>query len=151
DQVSVELIQFKPGYDPRTDRNFDVNNPSTYQSQVLAQIYLLRNRMDDMGMPNMLALGPPPGGTSGANLGTTASGINLGTVFEDEAARSIVDMIDMAAAPFTGHFQPDPTSADSTHKSMLVTWKGKTVSDLSGVWMLRVGDYQHESNPPTQF
>src|SRR5262249_42532990 len=48
-------------------------------------------------------------GVTGANLGTTASGIRLGTVFDQEVPRGVVGS--GATAPFTGHFRPEVSLA----------------------------------------
>src|SRR6185503_6206626 len=86
-------------------------------------------------------------GVTGANLGTTASGIRLGTVFDDQATRRIVDInanngARGAAAPFTGHFRPELGSLDGAYG-------GATVSQVNGTWTLRITD-NRSSNGPTQ-
>ncbi|MEO6811427.1 MAG: Ig-like domain-containing protein [Isosphaeraceae bacterium] len=72
---------------------------------------------------------------AGANMGTTASGFRLGTVFDSAAARNIADFNGTtrgAAAPFTGHFRPQGGNLGSFNTN--------DGSSLNGPWILRIND-----------
>ena len=82
-------------------------------------------------------------GISGANLGTTASGIRLGTIFDDQAFQAITDRV--VAAPFTGHYRPEAGGS-------LTAYNGSPLSALNGTWTLRITDFRSQgANPPPQF
>src|SRR5690606_15000781 len=73
----------------------------------------------------------------GANLGVL-NGIAVGTTFDEEATRSIVDFTTAppargAGAPFIGHFRP---------QGDLSVFNGLDADDLSGTWTLRVTDFR---------
>ena len=77
-------------------------------------------------------------GITGANMGTTASGIRLGTVFDDQATRLITDTT--AAAPYTSYFRPEGDGSTTTSGNEIDTrlWRrdpderGRTGSTASG-------------------
>jgi subtilisin-like proprotein convertase family protein len=80
---------------------------------------------------------------AGANLGTTASGVRLGTVFDDQAARNVVDFNGTtrgAAAPFTGHFQSQGRDLAAIFGSIFGTPGAVSGAQLSGTWTLRITD-----------
>jgi subtilisin-like proprotein convertase family protein len=97
----------------------------------LSPIYLLRNQVDAAG--NTLSQGV----ADQANLGTL-NGFPLGTVFDDNAPRSITDST--AAAPFVGHFKPEVGS-------LLFGLPFLTKAEVQGVWTLQVTDFRNDSSP----
>ena len=83
-------------------------------------------------------------GITGANLGVTANGSTLGTIFDSTAPRSIQDT--SATAPFIGHYDPEGS---------VLTFPANTLlSALNGVWTLKITDMKSESGagatPPVQ-
>jgi subtilisin-like proprotein convertase family protein len=80
---------------------------------------------------------------AGANLGTTASGVRLGTVFDDQAARNVVDFNGTtrgAAAPFTGRFQSQGRDLAGIFGSFFGTPGAVAGDRLSGTWTLQIRD-----------
>src|SRR5262249_15343000 len=86
-------------------------------------VTLLNNRVDAPG-----ATISTTQGTTGANMGIlTSTNLQVGTTFDDSAARSIVDTANGASAPFTGHFRPEePLSG------ILSQLNGLTKTDVDG-------------------
>jgi subtilisin-like proprotein convertase family protein len=104
-------------------------------------IVLANNREDAMGnMPNGNNTG-----LTGANLGISASGLPIGTIFDQSAAWSIIDNISGAAAPYLGHYQPEGN---------LARLNGLTAAQVSGNWTLKITDNKSDQNngmDPTQY
>src|SRR5579871_1389555 len=126
-EVSIELRRLKAGVtDPKGAFDDD--------------IFLLKNRDDGMGNSNNAQ------GTTGANLGITPTTLlPIGTVFDDEAARSINNNVDGATAPFVGHFRPDGGLLSTLPAKML------NKAALTRMWVLVVGDYTMDATTPTQY
>ncbi len=90
-------------------------------------------------------------GLAGGNLGvfgetTTNPGINIGTVFDDNATRGIFDPTTTGtnglAAPAIGHFQPESgESLDDFVKQVAAS------GDLNGQWTLKITDFRTETTP----
>ena len=79
-------------------------------------------------------------GVGGGNLGSTAGGAFLGTVFDQFAPRSIVGNGGGNASQ--GHFQPSGS---------LGVYNGATVGQVNGTWTLQVTDYRARgATPPVQ-
>ena len=106
----------------------------------LQPLTLMENQTNAAGTSNQFV------GNTGANLGTTPSGVRIGTIFDDQATRDIRDINPFAApargaaAPFAGHFRPEDGS--------LSQYNGATAAQLSGVWTLEVTDFRNSGNPP---
>jgi len=99
----------------------------------LPSITLLNNNIDASGNGTNQGVG-------GGNLGSTASGIFAGTVFDQFAPRSIVGNPGGNASQ--GHFQPSGS---------LAAYDGATVGQVNGTWTLQVTDYRaHGATPPAQ-
>ncbi|CAN5851858.1 hypothetical protein BH23PLA1_BH23PLA1_02280 [soil metagenome] len=81
-----------------------------------------------------------PGTNPGANLGTTASGLRLGTVFDTNAGRSVNDVAGGtrgAAGPFTGHFRPvGSLNVFGTQSNP----RNAATTNLNGEWTLEIID-----------
>jgi large repetitive protein len=86
-------------------------------------------------------------GITGANIGifgesTTNPGIDVGTVFDDNATRNIFDPnttgTNANGAPYIGHFQAEDGSLDSFVRSL---------STRNGTWTLEITDFRTETNP----
>jgi subtilisin-like proprotein convertase family protein len=97
----------------------------------LTPIFLLRNQTDASG--NTL----PQGVKDQANLGML-NGLDVGTVFDDNAPRSITD--GTAAAPYIGHFRPELGS-------LLFGFSSLTKAQVDGTWTLEVTDFQNDTSP----
>ena len=72
-------------------------------------------------------------------------GFAIGTTFDDQATRSIVDVFNNArgaTAPFTGHFRPEGGV------SLLNAYGGATPAQLNGIWTLQVTDSRASGTPP---
>jgi subtilisin-like proprotein convertase family protein len=95
-------------------------------------------------------------GVSGANLGVIT--VNnfvvpngaVGTVFDDSAARDIVDINPFtgargAGAPFIGHFRPEGAGF-GLGASLDSTFGGATAAQINGTWILRVTDNRQDTN-----
>jgi subtilisin-like proprotein convertase family protein len=106
-------------------------------------VTLLRNRTNADGSSN-----GPGVGVTGQNMGISTSGIDLtGTVFDQDAARSITDT--SAAAPFLGTFRPD--TGGFPHPDLTV-FNGMTAAELNGPWLLKITDFRNAgTTPPPQF
>lgn len=76
-----------------------------------------------------------PLGLSGNNLGITTTGFDLGTTFDDNAARRIDDA--SVAAPYVGTFQPEGS---------LGIFDGEDAATLSGQWKLLITSYVNSAN-----
>ncbi len=109
----------------------------------LSPFTLVQAQTDTAGNTNMGI------GVTGANLGVVETNNfvvpngEIGTVFDDSAARDIVDINPFtggrgAAAPFIGHFRPE--GAGFGFGSLDQTYGGATPAQLNGVWTLRVTD-----------
>ena len=90
-------------------------------------------------------------GITGANMGSTTSGIELGTVFDDQATRLITDTT--AAAPYTGHFRPEGDGSTTTSGNEIdLDYGGATptsgVNGIDGVWILQITDNVNSGTPP---
>jgi subtilisin-like proprotein convertase family protein len=83
------------------------------------------------------------GNITGADMGTTASGIRLGTVFDEQAARAVTSM--GSSAPYTDHFRT-PTGALTQFYSGV---GALTQAQVNGMWTLTLVDSQ--TGTPTQF
>jgi subtilisin-like proprotein convertase family protein len=103
----------------------------------LSPVTLFTNQQDAAGNTNNGI------GISGANLGISANGTAIGTVFDDQAARDIVDINPAnggrgAAAPFIGNFRPEFGS--------LSQYNGLNAAALNGTWTLEVTDFRNATN-----
>jgi subtilisin-like proprotein convertase family protein len=98
---------------------------------------LLRNRTNAAGASNNNV------GTSGANLGSTANGVNIPTVFDNGSDLSINNTISGAAAPYAGHFSPD---FDPATQAGLDAFDGLSAADLNGTWTLEITDFRNDGN-----
>jgi subtilisin-like proprotein convertase family protein len=103
----------------------------------LPSVTLFNNRTNSSGGTNTGL------GITGANLGTTTSGIRLGTVFEDSANRLVTDST--ATAPYTGFFRPEGGSLDFAYGSATAT---TGVGGINGTWILQVTDFRNSGTPP---
>ncbi|HXG10475.1 MAG TPA: Ig-like domain repeat protein [Gemmataceae bacterium] len=106
-------------------------------------ITLLRNALNPVDNSTIMNQG-----VTGANLGVLIGGTNnavthpVGTVFNDQAARSIRD--GGASAPFIGHFRTETNS--------LSVFNGLTAAQLNGTWTLTIIDNINDgTTPPVQF
>jgi subtilisin-like proprotein convertase family protein len=90
-------------------------------------------------------------GISGANLGIATDGEAIGTTFDDNATRNIVDINPQngnrgAAAPFVGHFRPEGGSLDQNFTGPNVTAGApNTLNSINGTWIIRITDF-HNNN-----
>lgn len=100
----------------------------------LAPITLLNNGTNSDGSNN------PGRGTGGANPGEV-NGTALGTIFDDQAIRSILDT---GAPPFVGRFQPEYN--DPSNSGTMSEVQGRTAAQLNGVWTLRIIDFVNDGN-----
>jgi subtilisin-like proprotein convertase family protein len=105
----------------------------------LSPITLVANQTDASGNNN------PFIGISGANLGISTNGSTLGTIFNDNAARDIVDLQSGgsgrgAAAPFIGNFRPEQDGG-------LAALDGLNAAALNGTWNLVVTDFRNDTTP----
>ena len=107
----------------------------------LSPITLFQNQTDAAG--NSIA----SSGISGANLGIL-NGQALGTTFDDNATRGVVDIGNTgnrgAAAPFIGHFRPEGNvSLDQQVVGLLP-------GALAGTWTLRLTDFRNSGTTVIQ-
>jgi hypothetical protein len=105
-------------------------------------VVLVNNAVDPVTGNNIT---PAQGLPDVANLGVLQAGTpvvthNVGTVFDNNAPRSIRD--GGATAPYIGHFRPEGD---------LSVFNGLTAAQLSGTWLLQISDNIHDNNPPPQF
>ena len=102
-------------------------------------VHLLRERVDANG--NQIGTAPnQPGVADAANMGEL-NGFLIGTVFDQDAARSINDI--GATAPWTSDFRPDAGS--------LSQFNGYTAAMLTGTWQLVLTDDVNDGmTPPIQ-
>jgi subtilisin-like proprotein convertase family protein len=75
-------------------------------------------------------------GISGANMGSTPSGIPLDTIFDDDVPRNIDG--GNSGAPYTGYFQPEQP---------LSFFAGLTPAQINGTWTLRLTDFRNSGTP----
>jgi large repetitive protein len=104
----------------------------------LQPVTLVNNQTNAAGVANNFT------GVSGANMGVAPSGAALGTTFDDNAARSIVDIVPGSAtgargavAPFIGHFQPEGGPI------LDALYAGATPAQLNGTWTLQITDFRN--------
>jgi subtilisin-like proprotein convertase family protein len=95
----------------------------------LAPITLVRNQTNADNTNNPAGVGFP---TNTVNLGVL-NGVDVGTVFDDQAARVVNDTTNFP--PFVGHFRPDNGS--------LAVVNSLTPSQLSGPWTLSITDFRN--------
>jgi subtilisin-like proprotein convertase family protein len=93
-----------------------------------ASVTLTQNQTDAAGATNMNI------GITGANLGITANGTAVGTVFDDQGPRGIRD--GAFQAPYIGHFRPEIPGAFSTFLGL----SGRDIT--SGSWALEIVDFR---------
>ncbi|HLN29945.1 MAG TPA: proprotein convertase P-domain-containing protein [Gemmataceae bacterium] len=137
DPVSVNVAS---GFTAVSDLQVTVNilwpNLGEIQIQLEAPngqvVTLLNNRLNAKGQTISTFIG-----TGGANMGVDAMGQPLGTTFDDDAARSIVDTINGASAPFIGHYIPE---------NLLSAFDGLTASQVNGTWNLIVTDVDPDTS-----
>src|SRR5207249_4776576 len=104
------------------------------------------NTLDINGAPIPPSGNPPRGLADQANMGRLNNN-NLGTVFDDQAARNIADNTGQDA-PFIGHFRPESGS--------LSIFNGLTRAQVIGsTWTLTIIDNRNDAQsatgtPPTQ-
>ena len=84
-------------------------------------------------------------------MGTTTSGIVLGTVFDDQATRLITDTT--AAAPYTSYFRPEGDGSTTTSANEIDGFYGGAtptsgVNGIDGVWTLEITDNVNSGSPP---
>ena len=96
------------------------------------QVTLFLNQVNSAGAANTNI------GITGANMGIAPSGQAIGTTFNDNAARSIVDR--SAAAPYIGTFRPEVGS--------LASFESLPLSSLNGTWTLQITDFRNSGSPP---
>jgi len=91
------------------------------------------------------------GGVAGANLGVfgetnTNPGVQIGTVFDDNATRDIFDPTPAGAngvaAPAIGHFRPESFESLDAFLQQVAN-----DDDLNGTWTLEITDFRTESTP----
>ncbi len=90
-------------------------------------------------------------GITGANLGIT-NGNQIGTVFDDNAARNITSPT--AAAPYIGTFQPEGAGfgmGGGTFANYTGALPTTGVNGVNGTWTLLFTDYRFAAQPLTQF
>jgi subtilisin-like proprotein convertase family protein len=102
----------------------------------LPSVTLFNNRTTSSGGTNAGV------GITGANMGTTTSGIRLGTVFDDSANRRITDST--ATAPYTGLFRPEGGSLDAAYGLAPATG----VNGIDGTWILQITSFRNDGTPP---
>jgi subtilisin-like proprotein convertase family protein len=87
-------------------------------------------------------------GVTGADLGvfghsTTNPGIDIGTVFDDNATRNIFDPtttgMNGVGAPAIGHFRPETGS--------LTAFLAAVGAGINGTWTLQITDFRNETTP----
>jgi subtilisin-like proprotein convertase family protein len=94
---------------------------------------------------------PPQGLADSANLGVILGGPNnsvvhnVGTVFDDHAARSIRD--GAATAPYIGHFRTEGLTSGLG----LGLFNGRNAAALTGTWRLTITDNIHDGGTLNQF
>ena len=126
----------------------DLTHPTDSNIQIVLQapngsaITLVENQTNAAGMNNTGV------GLTGANIGvfgesTTNPGIDVGTVFDDNATRNIFDPnaggTNGNTAPYIGHFQAEDGSLDSFVKSLAAS------NDINGTWTLEITDFRTET------
>ena len=84
-------------------------------------------------------------------MGTTTSGIVLGTVFDDQATRLITDTT--ATAPYTSYFRPEGDGSTTTSGDEIDDdYGGATpttgVGGIDGTWILQITDNVNSGTPP---
>jgi subtilisin-like proprotein convertase family protein len=87
--------------------------------------------------------------TQGANFGSTASGIYLGTTFDDRAPRNITDP-NADGTSYTGHFSAQGGSLLTFLKS-LNGGNLPTSAQVTGDWTLKITDNANSGISPVQF
>ncbi len=107
-------------------------------SSGLQPVTLFQNQTNAANVSNLFT------GVSGANMGVAPSGAALGTIFDDNAARSIVDIVPNtnppgrgAVAPFIGEYQPEGGPI------LDQLYAGATPAQLNGTWTLEITDFRN--------
>ena len=114
----------------------------------LQPITLLNNQIDAAGTTRMNI------GASGANLGIAPDGEALGTTFDDNASRDIVDIglagSRGAAAPFVGNFKPEASLNGATTLNGLyggaIAGAPNSPNSVNGTWTLQITDFRTNTN-----
>ena len=85
-------------------------------------------------------------GISGANIGISPSGTAIGTVFDDQATRSIFDSTTTGtnanSAPYVGHFRPEGGSMVNLYRGA-TAGAADSANSVNGTWTLRVTDFRN--------
>ncbi len=151
DLNELEIIVFPPS---ANEPNVNTTNP-IFPTNGNNGIFLLLNNENDDASVNTGE------GITGANMGIAQDTFSdLGTFFDPTAARSIQDT--GAAAPFIGHFQPEPGFGGGDLSGLLADTfanlnisNGNLTKNPVGVWTLELIDNVSESGvgatPPVQF
>ncbi len=135
--------------------NMSVVDPALNELQIvlvppvgsgLPSLVLVENQTNAAGTANTGI------GISGANLGIAQDGEGIGTTFDDNATRNIVDINNAggrgAAAPFIGFFQPEAGSLNQNYTGSSVnTGPAGTAGSINGQWTLQFTDFRNDSNP----
>jgi len=106
------------------------NDPKNPLPEAQRTIDLVFNRTNADGSTNTGF------GMTGANMGSTPSGIPLDTIFDDDVPRNID--FSNSAAPYTGYFQPEQP---------LSFFAGLTPAQINGAWTLRLTDFRNSGTP----
>ncbi len=141
------------------DLQLNITHPNLEQLQIvlkppagsgLPDILLVQNQTNTSGTTPQ----NPGFGISGANLGSTPSGIRIGTTFDSQATRNIVDIPANgqgrgAAAPFPGHYRPEGDRFGQGISAFLNAFQfaGGNLSLLNGDWTLEVTDVRSGGSP----
>ena len=101
----------------------------------LPSLTLLNNQTDASGNTNAFT------GVTGNALGVVANGDAVGTIFDDNATRDIVDFTNAppargAAAPFIGHFRPEAGSFSQYDGA--IAGAPNSPNSVNGQWTLQV-------------
>jgi large repetitive protein len=115
----------------------------------LQPITLLNNQTDAAGVTRANI------GAAGANLGIAPDGEALGTTFDDNASRDIVDIglngSRGAAAPFVGNFKPEASLNGATTLNGLyggaIAGAPNSPNSVNGTWTLQITDFRTNTNP----
>src|SRR5262245_24884874 len=144
-----------PNFNLLDDLNVQVSGAWPHNDQVRLvlrspggqEVTLVRNRKDtanaDIG-------NPPQGLPSGANLGVI-NGRDVGTVFDQQVPRSIVDS--SAGAAYTSYFRPETGGLDfgglNLFNGFHLEKSGATDTEyINGTWYLRVTDFFNSNENP---
>jgi subtilisin-like proprotein convertase family protein len=114
----------------------------------LQPIPLILNRLNAAGNPiTPMGAAGPQGLPAGVNLGII-NGHDVGTVFDEQAARNITDP--NAAAPYIGHFQTEDFLAQNGGIGLNAI-NGLLRAAINGTWTLQITDFRaNGANPPVQ-